>query len=172
MSKSSAAAVLKPVANPDSMDVGLTARYRAQMASDLTEILAHTYRLTIKSHVYHWNVVGPLFKPLHELTEEHYAALFAAADVIAERIRALGHLAPAHLAEAASFAPKGKSVENVTAEAMVNDLIVEHEGAVRATRKAGKKADENDDLVTADMLTQHLTFHEKALWMLRATIAA
>ncbi len=172
MSKSNAATVLKPVANTDRMDVGLPAKYRAQLASELTAILAHTYRLTIKSHVYHWNVVGPLFKPLHELTQEQYTALFEAADVIAERIRALGHLAPAHLADAASFAPQGKSVENVTAEAMVNDLIAEHEAAVRTMRKAGTMADENGDLVTTDMLTERLTFHEKALWMLRATIAA
>jgi starvation-inducible DNA-binding protein len=55
---------------------------------------------------------------------------------------------------------------------MVADLIADHEAAVRRMRDAGTKADENDDLVTTDMLTDRLNFHEKALWMLRAIVAS
>ncbi|WP_256372893.1 ferritin-like domain-containing protein [Breoghania sp. L-A4] len=51
---------------------------------------------------------------------------------------------------------------------MVNDLIAEHEDSVKVMRKAGKTAGDAGDLVTEDMLTARLTFHEKALWMLRA----
>ncbi|MNT49527.1 Antigen TpF1 [compost metagenome] len=142
------------------------------MAAALSDILADTYKLVIKSHIYHWNVVGPLFKPLHELTEEHYNTLFKATDIIAERIRALGHLAPAKLGEANQFAPTSASVNHTTAADMVADLIADHEAAVRRMREAGTKADENNDLVTTDMLTDRLTFHEKALWMLRAIVAA
>ncbi|MHA7883765.1 ferritin-like domain-containing protein [Nitratireductor rhodophyticola] len=54
---------------------------------------------------------------------------------------------------------------------MVQDLVEDHEEAVRKMREIGTKADEKGDLVTADMLTDRLTFHEKALWMLRALIA-
>ncbi len=165
------AAVLTPKSHDEDIDIGLTDAYRKKMSATLSDILADTYRLVIKSHVYHWNVVGPLFKPLHELTESHYETLFKAADIIAERIRALGHLAPADLAEAARFSPSSKSVKHLTGQTMVADLVADHETAVRAMRKAGKAADEAGDLVTTDMLTDRLTFHEKALWMLRATIA-
>ncbi len=166
------AAVLKPEASQEeTIDTGLSASYRAEMSDMLSDILATTYQLTIKSHIYHWNVVGPLFRSLHELTEEHYNELFEAADVIAERIRALGHLAPAKVAEAAKFSPKAGDVDNHTANDMVRDLIAEHEDAVKTMRKAGQKAGEAGDLVTEDMLTARLTFHEKALWMLRAIIA-
>ena len=75
----STAAVLKPEPHTQKISIGLEAPYRKQMSESLTEILASTYKLTIKSHVYHWNVVGPLFLPLHELTEQHYGALFEAA---------------------------------------------------------------------------------------------
>lgn len=166
------ASVLKPVAHDETIDTGLDAKYRADMSEKLSEILAHTYQLTVKSHIYHWNVVGPLFKPLHELTEEHYNALFAATDIIAERIRALGHLAPATLKQAAGFSPKGADVDHGSAVEMVKDLIADHESAVKSMRKAGMDADEAGDLVTSDMLTDRLTFHEKALWMLRAIIAS
>ncbi|TMV47685.1 DNA starvation/stationary phase protection protein, partial [Thioclava sp. BHET1] len=64
----------------------------------LSEVLADTYRLVFKTHVYHWNVEGPLFYSVHHLTEEQYEDMFAAADVLAERIRALGQLTPVNMA--------------------------------------------------------------------------
>ena len=167
-----AIASLAPEASNDRINTGLKADYRKSMAKDLSEILAATYRLTIKSHIYHWNVVGPIFKPIHELTEEHYNALFGATDIIAERVRALGHLAPVDLDMAKSFAPTKSDVDQASAHDMVADLIREHEQAVRDMRKAAAIAGDNDDVVTEDMLTARLTFHEKALWMLRAVIAA
>ena len=63
-------------------------------------------------------------------------------------------------------------VDQASAHDMVADLIREHEQAVRDMRKAAAIAGDNDDVVTEDMLTARLTFHEKALWMLRAVIAA
>lgn len=166
-----ASSVLKTKSHDEDINIGLEKAYRAKAAESLSQILAATYRLTIKSHVYHWNVVGPLFKPLHELTEEHYNTLFGAADIIAERIRALGHLAPATLGEAAGFAPKARDVGKFTAIDMVMDLVADHEEAVKVMRETAEQADEAGDVVTADMLTDRLTFHEKALWMLRAIVA-
>ena len=162
--------VLEPEAHRQKIETGLDASYREEMAGRLSDILASTYQLTIKSHVYHWNVVGPLFRSLHELTEEHYNALFAATDIIAERIRALGHLAPVAFSQARNFAPAGKDVDHLSAIEMVTDLVSTHEEAVRNMREAAARAGDADDVVTEDMLTQRLNFHEKALWMLRAIV--
>jgi len=167
----SAIASLRPEASNDRMNTGLKADYRKSMSKDLSDILAATYRLTIKSHIYHWNVVGPIFKPIHELTEEHYNELFGATDIIAERIRALGHLAPVSLYMAKSFAPTESDVDQASAHDMVADLIKDHEQTVRDMRKAAGEAGENEDNVTEDMLTARLNFHEKALWMLRSVVA-
>ncbi|MGG7519283.1 Dps family protein [Allorhizobium undicola] len=166
------AEVLKPRAREEKIGIGLEDSYRQQAAQDLSAILAATYALTIKTQVYHWNVVGPLFKPIHELTEEHYNTLFEAVDIIAERIRALGHLAPVNLQNSSAFAPKRGETEHRAAVDMVEDLIADHETAVRQMRDTAEKADDAGDVVTADMLTDRLTFHEKALWMLRAIVAA
>ena len=150
---------------------GIQPEDRSKIASELGKVLADSYMLFIKTQGVHWNVVGPLFKPLHELTEEHYNALFAATDVIAERIRALGHLAPATLADAKNFAPRGGDVSELNASDMVADLIHDHSEAVKTMRAAATIAGDAGDVVTEDMLTAHLTFHEKALWMLRAIAA-
>lgn len=164
-------AVLNVEAHDEKLDIGLDEKYLTKISAELSDILAATYRLTIKSHLYHWNVVGPLFKSLHELTEEHYNALFAATDIIAERIRALGHLAPVRLGDAAAFAPKVSEVKNTSAIDMIEDLIADHSEAVKSMRKAAEMAGDAGDAVTEDMLTARLDFHEKALWMLRAISA-
>ncbi|MDZ5699137.1 DNA starvation/stationary phase protection protein [Chelativorans sp. M5D2P16] len=165
---SKAADVLKPRMHAERMDVGLSATDRKELAGGLSEILVDTYRLLIKTHIYHWNVVGPLFHAVHVLTEEQYNALFNATDVIAERVRALGHHAPAGrgVDTAIELDAPGRS-----AMEMVEDLIVDHEEAVKKMRTVATAADEKGDLVTTDMLTERMTFHEKALWMLRATVA-
>ena len=59
-----------------------------------------------------------------------------------------------------------------SAEGMVGQLVKDHETLSRRLREVAQDADEAGDLVTADLLTQRLTFHEKAIWMLRATIDA
>lgn len=168
---SNVAAVLKPESHAEKISTGLEDKYRKQMASKLSKILEATYQLTIKSHVYHWNVVGPLFQPLHILLEDHYNTLFKATDIVAERIRALGYLAPATMGDAKNFAPSASDVDHTNSKSMVDDLIVTHEAAVRDMRDAAALADDNKDFVTNDMLTAHLTYHEKALWMLRAIVA-
>lgn len=165
-----AAQVLKAKIHADRMNIGLSDAERKEISNRLSEILVDTYRLLIKTHIYHWNVVGPLFHPLHILTEEQYNTLFEATDIIAERIRALGHHAPVLAGKSIDTSIELKASGQSALE-MVKDLIADHEEAVRKMREIGTMADEKGDLVTADMLTDRLTFHEKALWMLRATIS-
>ncbi|WP_321449007.1 DNA starvation/stationary phase protection protein [uncultured Cohaesibacter sp.] len=164
-------AVLQTTPGEAGINNGLDETYRKDMAEALSDILGATYKLTVVSHIYHWNVVGPLFKSLHELTEEHYNDLFAAADEIAERIRALDALAPVKGANFGNFMPERGDVKDLKAQDMVEDLIAMHEELVRTMRRAGESAGDAGDLVTEDMLTGRLTFHEKALWMLRAIVS-
>lgn len=163
---------LKMTADVEAVKTGIDPEARTKLAGHLSRILADTMLLTIKTQVYHWNVVGPLFKPIHDLTEAHYEDLFAASDVIAERIRALGHLAPVSFTD---LMPKTELVEESTmrsAQGMVEQLVKDHESMVRNMRESAEFAEQNDDFVTHDLLVGRLNFHEKAIWMLRAIIAS
>lgn len=152
----------------EKLDTGIKKADRRKVADKVARVLADTYVLMIKSHVYHWNVVGPLFVPLHELTQKHYEDLFQAADDLAERIRALGHTAPVAISEFLKHARLDGEAGDPDAMSMVENLIADHETVTQRLREAASAADEADDLVTADLLTQRLAFHEKAIWMLRA----
>ncbi|MFD2741642.1 Dps family protein [Sulfitobacter aestuarii] len=141
----------------------------ASVADALSEALAATYRLVLKSHMYHWNVTGPHFLTVHELTEAQYTDMFAAADVLAERIRALGKPAaiePAHLAARS----EGRDADvSLSAEEMLRDLLSDHERLAARMRALVGTAEAAEDPVTADLATTRADFHEKAAWMLRAT---
>ena len=148
---------------------GLADEQRVDIATRLGQILDKTYSLMVRSHIYHWNVHGPLFEPLHVLLEGHYKALFEATDDIAERIRQLGMRAPGKGQKSFPTSLAQADLER-DAHGMVEDLLSQHEAACRAMREAGIAADDAGDLVTNDMLSRLLAFHEKAAWMLRTML--
>ena len=151
----------------EAVSTGLSDTARADVADALQSILGSTYRLLVKTQIHHWNVVGPLFHPIHVLTEEHYENMFEAVDTLAERIRALGHPTAAPV-----IGTEKGSVATMTAQDLLKDLVADHESLCREMREAADAADEAGDIVTNDMLVERLTFHEKAIWMLRAVVAS
>jgi len=70
--------------------IGLTEEQRFGVIELLNRNLADVYLLLVKTRKYHWDVVGPQFRSMHELWQEQYEALSQHVDVIAERVRALG----------------------------------------------------------------------------------
>ncbi|MCL4168674.1 UNVERIFIED_CONTAM: hypothetical protein GTU68_066192, partial [Idotea baltica] len=83
-----------------------------------------------QTHICHWNVRGPGFFALHTAFEEQYTELFTAVDEIAERIRALGALAPGGLSSLSRLAGISEIEESASAEAMVTHLLTIHKKLV------------------------------------------
>ena len=157
---------------PSHLETGLSDAERQKLAKLLSQVLADTYVLTIKTHVYHWNVVGPQFLPLHTLLDDHYNDLFKAADVVAERIRALGHFTPNSIQAMLPSSSVEEEQKSRSADGMIKQLVHDHEQIARRMRETAAVSEKLDDFVTTDMLAKRLAFHEKAIWMLRAIIAA
>lgn len=159
--------VLKTVPRPDTVDTGV--EKVTDVVRGLNAALSDTYCLLFKSHAYHWNVEGPFFHAIHNLTEAQYTDLFHAADDLAERIRALGKLAPARLGDVTELSIIKDRAKLPSAQAMVEDLAADHEAVAKRLHKVIEAAEDASDPVTADLLTGRCAFHEKAAWMLRAT---
>jgi len=162
------AQVLKAKPQTEKPANGLSDAAREKVAGSLGEVLANTMILQVKTQVYHWNVVGPAFYSLHNLTEDHYNDLFAAVDVIAERIRALGHITPLSSKALKGMTDIDEETSARSAGEMVEQLIEDHEQLIRDARMAANEAGKAGDMVTQDMLIARLAFHEQAVWMLRA----
>ncbi len=149
---------------------GITQEHRVTIANGLAALLADSYSLYLKTHNFHWNVTGPMFNTLHLMFETHYTELSLAVDLIAERIRALGFIAPGSYSE---FAKLSKVIEHsgdTDATDMVKYLIEAHEVVIKTARDIIAIADEANDQVTLDLLTQRLQVHEKTVWMLRSLL--
>lgn len=152
------------------MDIGINQQDRQQIAEGLSHLLADTYTLYLKTHNFHWNVTGPMFQTLHLMFEQHYNELSLAVDLIAERIRALGHPAPGSYADYARLTSIAEASGVPKAEDMIRQLVDGHETLCRTARSIFPVVDRANDEPTADLLTQRLQVHEKTAWMLRSLL--
>jgi len=151
------------------IDIGISKAHRESIARALSQVLSDTYVLYLKTHAYHWNVTGPLFSSLHQLFETQYNELHGAADVIAERIRALGRFAPGSYASFSRLASiKEDNDEVPAAMTMIANLAMGHEALGRTLRSAFKTAEAGGDQATMDMLIGRMEASDKAAWMLRS----
>ena len=150
------------------MDTGINTEDRAKIVESLSTVLADAYMLYLKTHNFHWNVTGPMFSTLHVMFEEQYTEQWNALDDIAERIRALGHFAPATYKRYAELSSITEEPDVLSAKEMIRQLVEGNEIITRTLRAGVKVADEIDDFPTADMLTTRMEVHEKNAWMLRS----
>ncbi len=155
---------------PAGIDIGISATDRAKIAQGLSKLLADSYTLYLMTHNFHWNVTGPQFNALHNMFMEQYTEQWNALDIIAERIRALGHPAPGTYKEFVKLASI-KEVEGVPkANDMIKLLVAAQEATARTARELFPVVDKANDQPTADVLTQRLEVHEKTAWMLRSLL--
>ena len=142
-----------------------------RVADGLSNVLADTFILYLKTHNFHWNVTGPMFQTLHLMFEEQYNELWLAVDAIAERIRSLGFTAPGSYGEFTRLTYLQEEPAATNATEMIAELLRDHETTARTTRSALAVARTAVDAPTEDLLTQRLAAHEKTAWMLRSILA-
>lgn len=152
------------------IDIGIGSKEREQIAAGLSKLLADSYTLYLKTHNYHWNVTGPMFNTLHTMFEQQYTELATAVDEIAERIRALGVIAPGSYRAYSALTSIEEATGTESAEEMIRQLVTGQETVVRTARAAFPAADRANDEPTADLLTQRMQIHEKNAWMLRSML--
>ena len=153
-----------------SINIGISDDDREKIVRGLSALLADSYTLYLMTHNFHWNVTGPQFNSLHLMFMGQYTEQWNALDIVAERIRALGHPAPGTYKEFVKLASI-KEVEGVPkSDEMIRHLVAAQEATARTARKLFPVVDAANDQPTADLLTQRLEIHEKTAWMLRSLL--
>jgi starvation-inducible DNA-binding protein len=154
------------------INIGLSDEQREGVINFLNQDLADAYVLLVKTKKYHWDVIGPQFRTLHELWEEHYEALTENIDEIAERIRTLGGYPVGTMEGFLEIATLQEHAGEIpSATGMVAQLVEDHEQVVRNLREhINSCAEEFHDQGTADFLTELMEEHEEIAWMLRSFI--
>lgn len=149
---------------------GAGAPTQRDLAQALVRVMADTYVLYFQTQSFHWNVRGPNFHSLHEMFEEQYEELAEAVDELAERMRAMGLMAPTSLGEIIGLGRAPRHHGAPRASEMVATLLEAHELLARDAHRTASLADDLGDGVTHDLLIERAEKHEKTAWMLRATL--
>jgi starvation-inducible DNA-binding protein len=143
-----------------------------QVIEALSNLLADSYTLYLKTHNFHWNVSGPMFTTLHTLFETQYTELALAVDEIAERIRSIGAPAPGSYAQFSELTKLKEAVGVPPAIEMVEQLVHDQVLLTQAARKVVAASERAGDQASADLGVRRIQIHEKNAWMLRSHLEA
>ncbi|RBQ06755.1 Dps family protein [Pedobacter miscanthi] len=151
-------------------NTGISPQHLTEVAHSLSRILADEYLLYTKTRKAHWNIEGPDFYNMHKFFEVQYTALEEIIDQVAERIRKLGHFAPATLKQFLQLTHLSEEDrEKNNSEGFIKILLADHESiSVHLRENVNKFNGLLKDAGTGDYITGLLEKHETMAWMLRA----
>lgn len=150
--------------------IGITKINREAVANVLAKVLADETVLYIKTKNAHWNMEGPDFYDKHKFFEVQFEQLDGITDNIAERIRSLGHYAPATLKSYLELTQlTEKTREKNDSNALIKELLADHEAIIIKLREnIHPFANKFKDLGSSDFITGLTEEHEKMAWFLRS----
>jgi starvation-inducible DNA-binding protein len=142
---------------------------RAQVADLLNRRLADAVDLQTQCKQAHWNVKGPSFIALHKLFDEIHEAVTEYADLLAERIVALGGVARGTAREVAEQSELDEYPLTIsTGEDHVKNLSAALASFGSRIRFAIAETDELEDAASSDICTEIARGTDKWLWFVEA----
>jgi starvation-inducible DNA-binding protein len=138
-----------------------------QISAKLTEILATTFALYVKTKNFHWHVSGPHFRDYHLLLDEQGEQIFDSTDDLAERARKIGGTTLRSIGQIAKLQGIEDNDESYVAPGdMLRELMADNKAVVKAMRACHELCDEHDDVATASLLENFIDQAERRLWFL------
>jgi len=150
------------------LPIGLDADVCERSVQLLNRILANTMTLRDLYKKQHWQVTGLTFYQLHLLFDKHYEEQAKLVDELAERVQLLGGISVAVAQDVAEHtqiprAPAGR--EEVPVQ--LSRLLEAHSILLRDVRKSVRKAEEDEDDGTVDLLVSSvIRTNELQVWFL------
>jgi starvation-inducible DNA-binding protein len=145
----------------------LSADAVSQISAKLTEILATTFALYIKTKNFHWHVSGPHFRDYHLLLDEQGEQIFASTDDLAERARKIGGTTLRSIGQIAKLQGIEDNDQSYVAPGdMLRELMADNKAVVHAMRECHEVCDEHGDVATASILENFIDQAERRLWFL------
>lgn len=137
------------------------------VADALNGMLADSFALYLKTKNFHWHVSGPHFRDYHLMLDEQAAEIFAATDVIAERVRKIGNTTLRSIGDIARHQTLvDNDAEFVPPEAMLRELRDDNLKMVEALRAAKELADAARDNATSAIIDEWTDQAERRAWFL------
>lgn len=137
------------------------------VGNTLQAMLVELIDLSLFGKQLHWNVTGPLFRPLHEQLDELVESWRELSDTVAERAVALGYVPDGQAGAVAA----NTELKPIAREAL-EDRVVIRELSERMNDVADRARERMDRLGEIDAASQDVIIEvvrelEKQLWMVR-----
>ena len=137
------------------------------VGNTLQAMLVELIDLALVGKQLHWNVTGPLFRPLHEQLDELVDSWRELSDTVAERAVALGYVPDGQAGAVAA----NTELKPIAREAL-EDHVVIRELSERMNDVADRARERMDRLGEIDAASQDVIIEvvrelEKQLWMVR-----
>ena len=142
----------QPHAVPPALAVpsDLGANATRDIAAALNGLLADVFALYVKTKNFHWHMSGSHFRDYHLMLDEQSDQIFAMTDVLAERVRKVGHLTLHSIGE---ISRNQRIADNdasyVTPQDMLSELREDNGELAKRMREAHNMIDEQKDVATA-----------------------
>ncbi|SCC57916.1 starvation-inducible DNA-binding protein [Chitinophaga costaii] len=137
-------------------------------AAGLNKILADEFVLHAMLLQYHWNVTGINFIELHRFYAEQYQQVERMMKSLAERVRALGHLAEGRLSECLKHTHLNEEAFPVQHLQQLNNLIKSHETVIQHLQRMKRSLDRTYRMYgTGDFLEDLVAEHESMILLIR-----
>jgi starvation-inducible DNA-binding protein len=141
---------------------------RDEVGHQLQAMLVELVDLSLLGKQLHWNVVGPLFRPLHLQLDELIDSWRELADTVAERAVAIGFAPDGQSRTIASDSrvpgvERGELEDRVVVRELTSRLAEVAEGARERMDRLGEL-----DAASQDVVIEVVRALEEQLWMVRA----
>jgi starvation-inducible DNA-binding protein len=149
---------------------GLESAAASEINTQLSQRLLSLIDLQLTLKHVHWNVTGMSFIAVHEMLDEHVAAVRSMTDEVAERIAILGgepNGTPGHLVEQRSWDDYPIGRDGVVTHLRKLDEV--YEGIISDHRSAIEEVGKLDP-VTEDLLIGQTAKLELQQWFIRAHV--
>jgi len=150
--------------------IGINEESRKAVSDQLVKLLADEFVLYTKTRNAHWNVEGTDFHSMHLFFESQYEQHDETMDSVAERIRTIGHYAPATLKSFLDLTHlTEKTRDKNDSLSFIKELLEDHESIIEFIRgNIDPFASKYHDYGTSDYITGLMEDQEKMAWMLRS----
>jgi starvation-inducible DNA-binding protein len=151
-------------------EIGISDTNRQAVANALIKVLADETVLYNKTKNAHWNIEGADFYEKHKFFETQFEQLDEIIDSVAERIRSLGHYAPATLKSYLNLTHLSEQSRELNDSlGFIKELLSDHESIIMVLRGHVKAfTDDFHDSGSGDFITGLMETHEKMAWFLRS----
>ena len=151
-------------------NIGIIKENRSAVALQLGKLLADEFILYTKTRKAHWNIEGHDFEAMHLFFEKQYLQLEEIVDSVAERIRKIGHYAPATLGQLLQLTHLTETADHQNdGPGYLKELLGDHESIIEFLRTDLEHFSSiSKDYGTTDFVTGVMVLHEEMAWKIRA----